>query len=166
MKLNILTRRNVLTLGVGALAAGCSTYIPEGNTRPQQLSRATILSKINGARVANGRDPLSYSATLARAAQTHARLMASRGELSHSLGGTLRERVTAAGYTGAVGENLAGGQRTLEGAIKGWLESPGHRSTLLSSRFTEFGLSVASGRGELGVYWAMIMGGGFAAWQS
>lgn len=167
---NLVMSRRGLLLGGTAIAlspllAACSSYVPEGRTTAQQLSRATILSKINGTRAANGRDPLSYNETLARAATTHARLMASRGQLSHTLGGSLRERVTAAGYRGAVGENLAGGQSTLEGAIAGWLASSGHRSTLLSSRFTEFGLAVATGGGEHSIYWAMILGGGFEAWQ-
>lgn len=170
MEILKLSRRRFLIagtgLGVGVLASGCTQYVPEGSTAPAALSVATIMAKINGARAANGRAALTYSSRLASAAQTHARLMASRGELSHALGGSLRERVTAAGYQGAVGENLAGGQRTLEGAITGWLASPAHRSTLLSSKFSEFGLAVASGGGTHKIYWAMIMGGSFEAWQS
>ncbi|HHB82586.1 MAG TPA: CAP domain-containing protein [Devosia sp.] len=170
MKNPVLSRRNlvgnILGLSAGFLVASCSQYIPEGATPPAALSRATMLAQINATRAANGRKPLSYNPILGRAATTHARLMASRGELSHTLGGSLRERVTAAGYRGAVGENLAGGQRTLELAIKGWLESPAHRSTLLNDRFNEFGLAVASGGGAHKIYWAMILGGSFAAWQS
>lgn len=165
MNKKLLSRRNFLIATAGFSFASCSQYIPEGASDPVGLSQATIMSKINGTRAANGRTPLRYNATLAKAATTHAALMASRGELSHSLGGSLRERVTAAGYRGAVGENLAGGQRTLELAIKGWLESPAHRSTLLSDRFTEFGLAVARGGGTHKIYWAMVLGGSFAAWQ-
>ena len=95
--------------------------------------------------------------------------MASKDQLSHDLGVTLRQRVTAAGYDGAVGENVAGGQATLEAAIQGWLNSPKHKDTLLSTRFTEFGLAVAyvgGGRkSRYGVYWAFIAGGSFEAWR-
>ena len=53
-------------------------------------------------------------------------------------------------------------------AIDGWLASPGHRSTLLSDRFTEFGLAAARvGEGRdsrYGIYWAFIAGGGYEAW--
>lgn len=158
------SRRAFLSLiGIAALSA-CSTYVPEGTTRPQGLSRDLIMSRINDTRAANGRAALTYSSRLAQAAQTHSRLMAERGELSHTLGGTLRERVTVAGYTGAVGENLAGGQSTLEGAIEGWLNSPSHRNTLLSPNFVEFGLAVSQGAGDLGIYWTMIMGGPQANW--
>lgn len=165
MNKQLLSRRSFVIAAASFSLAACSQYIPEGATAPAGLSQATIMAKINGTRAANGRVALRYSATLAKAATTHARLMASRGELSHSLGGSLRERVTAVGYQGAVGENLAGGQRTLELAIKGWLESPSHRSTLLNDRFTEFGLAVARGGGTHKIYWAMVLGGSFAAWQ-
>lgn len=159
------TRRSTLMLMGAATLSGCSTYIPEGTTRPTGLSRAVVMQKINDTRAAYGRKPLAYSSRLEQAAQTHSRLMAQRGELSHTLGGSLRERVTTAGYTGAVGENLAGGQSTLEGAIEGWLNSSSHRSTLLSPNFEEFGLAVSSGAGELGIYWTMILGGPFTNWM-
>lgn len=166
LKSTVFSRRSVLSLGAGMLLASCSQYIPEGSTSPAALTQATMLAQINATRAANGRKPLAYNGILDRAATTHARLMASRGELSHTLGGSLRERVTAAGYQGAVGENLAGGQRTLELAIKDWLESPAHRNTLLSPKFTEFGLAVSTGTLGQKTYWAMIFGGSFAAWQS
>jgi len=95
--------------------------------------------------------------------------MAQKDQLSHNLGVSLRQRVTDAGYDGAVGENVAGGHKTLEQAIEGWLAPPGHRSTLLSTRFVEFGLAVATvppGRkSRYGTYWAFVAGGPFEAWR-
>jgi uncharacterized protein YkwD len=95
--------------------------------------------------------------------------MAARDTLSHNLGVTLRQRVTNAGYAGAVGENVAGGQSTPDQAISGWLASPAHRDTLLSTKFEEFGLAVATVPAEknskYGVYWAFIAGGPFEAWH-
>jgi len=159
-----LTRRAFLVLGTAAVLAGCSATVrPSGTTSPAQLSTETILAKINSTRRTYGREPLMYNAKLARAARTHANLMASRNNLSHTVGGTLRERVTVAGYVGAVGENLGAGQTTLEGVIEGWLGSRGHRSTLLSPNFKEFGLAAArSSTGK--TYWAFIAGGEFSAW--
>jgi uncharacterized protein YkwD len=120
-------------------------------------------------RAANGRKPLTYNYRLEEAARSQARLMASKDQLSHNLGVTLRERVTTAGYEGAVGENVAGGQRSLQQAIQGWLDSPAHRSTLLSPKFTEFGLAVAAvpngKKSRYGIYWAFIAGGSFEAWR-
>lgn len=160
-----LTRRAFLVLGSAAALSGCTAAVgPQGATAPTQLSTETIIAKINGTRRTYGREPLSYSTKLERAARTHANLMASRNTLSHSIGGSLRARVTAAGYEGAVGENLGAGQPTLEGVIEGWLNSRGHRSTLLSPNFTEFGLAAArSSSGK--TYWAFIAGGDFDAWR-
>jgi uncharacterized protein YkwD len=163
--------RRIVIVGLASLLAGCAAAgLPPGAaTSPAELTQAAILAAINGARRANGKPPLAYNGRLAAAAGAQARLMASRDQMSHTLGGSLRARVTAAGYDGAVGENLAAGQRTLQQAIAGWLASPGHRSTLLSTRFTEFGLAAASvapgRRSRYGIYWAFIAGGPFAAWM-
>ncbi|VAW21193.1 hypothetical protein MNBD_ALPHA12-2098 [hydrothermal vent metagenome] len=162
----IVSRRAVLALGLVSLVGACSQYLPEGKTGPQEITRDLVMAKINAVRAANGRKPLAYNDQLELAARAQADLMAATGEFSHTVGGALRQRVTAVGYQGAVGENLAEGQNTLEGAIAGWLASARHRSTLLSPKFTEFGLAAAKGEGRHDIYWAMIFGGDFAAWLS
>ena len=165
------SRRSMLVLG-SAFLAGCSAAIPPapGATSPSQLTQAGILAAINGCRKRNGAPPLRYNSDLEAAARSQANLMANKDKLSHDLGVTLRQRVSTAGYQGAVGENVAGGQQTLEQAIQGWLASPGHRATLLSTKFVEFGLAVAkvpSGqKSRYGTYWAFIAGGPFEAWQN
>jgi uncharacterized protein YkwD len=165
-----LSRRSLLVLG-SAFLAGCSAAIPPapGATSPNQLSQAAIMAAINNTRKSNGKPPLRYNSHLEAAARSQADLMASKDRLSHDLGVTLRQRVTNAGYDGAVGENVAGGQRTLEQAIQGWLASPGHRDTLLSTKFTEFGLAAArvpaDHKSRYGTYWAFIAGGPFEAWK-
>ncbi len=159
-----LSRRAFVLTGSALLLAGCSAAgVPSGATSPTQLTEGAITAAINGTRRANNQAAFTYNQQLATAARTHANLMASRDEISHTLGGTLRERVTTAGYRGAVGENLAAGQKTLEAAIADWLTSPGHRSTLLSGKFTEFGLAAARSRSGR-IYWAMIAGGPFTNW--
>lgn len=169
------TRRAFLIIGAGASLSACSsigglgTTVPAGATTPQQLNQSTILAAINAARRANGgHKPFTYNQQLEVAARSQANLMASKDQLAHNLGVTLRERVSAAGYQGAVGENIAGGQQTLEQAIEGWLNSPGHRATLLSDKFTEFGLAVSRVGGgrksRYGIYWCFIAGGSFEPW--
>ena len=163
-----MNRRIFGTLLIGCMITSCTPYAFTSATGPASLSTATIISKINEVRKAHGRKPVAYNTKLAAAARSQAQLMASKDQLSHNLGVTLRERVTKAGYIGAVGENVAGGHKTLEAAIEGWLASPTHRGTLLSPKFTEFGLAharVSPGRKSRYVnYWALIMGGDTAAW--
>lgn len=165
-----LTRRSFLVLGAAGTLSACSgtipKFIPNADNRPESLTRDQILAAINAVRQANGRKPWAYNVALENAARSQANLMVKKDQMSHNLGVTLRQRVTAAGYIGAVGENLAGGQQTLEQAIDGWMHSDGHRATLLSDRFVEFGLAVARvpHKSRYGIYWAMIAGGSFAAW--
>lgn len=161
------TRRSFLVLGAAAALAACASTIPmlpKGASTPETLSDAEILAAINAVRAANGAPAWSYNPRLEDAARAQARLMAQKNTLSHDLGVTLRERVTAAGYLGAVGENVAKGYTNLQGAIEGWMNSSGHRSTLLNAKFTEFGLAAARGSGGK-LYWAMIAGGSFDAWR-
>ena len=170
-----ITRRAFVIVGAGASLSACASFggfgtnVPAGTTTPQELSQDTILAAVNEARRINGgHKPLTYNVALETAARSQANLMASRDTLAHDLGVTLRERVRAAGYEGAVGENIAGGQQSLQQAIEGWLNSPGHRATLLSDKFVEFGLAaahVAPGvKSRYGIYWCFIAGGPVAAW--
>lgn len=172
-----ITRRAFIIAGTGASLSACAsiggfgTAVPGGATTPQDLTQASMLGAVNEARRINGgHKPLTYNVALEAAARSQANLMASKDTLAHNLGVTLRERVTAAGYIGAVGENIAGGQQTLQQAIEGWLNSPGHRATLLSDKFTEFGLAVARVGGgrksRYGIYWCFIAGGSFEAWKT
>lgn len=164
-----LTRRSFIVLGTASLISSCASYNPATITPPDGLSIASVTKAVNDVRRLYGSNPVIYSANLAGAARTQANLMVSKDQLSHNLGPTLRERVTAAGFQGAVGENVAGGHPTLEVAIQGWLDSPAHRNTLLTNKFTQFGLAVARVPGgkkhsRYGIYWALVMGGDFAAW--
>jgi uncharacterized protein YkwD len=161
------TRRGFILLTATAALAACSTTIPmlpKGARTPETLTDAEILEAINTVRRANGAPPWTYNVRLEEAARSQARLMAQKNTMSHDLGVTLRQRVTAAGYLGAVGENVGKGYKDLQGVIGGWMDSSGHRNTLLSHRFVEFGLAAARGPGGK-LYWAMIAGGSFEAWQ-
>ncbi len=169
-----LTRRAFIILGAGASLSACSTFgvttnVPEGSTTPQQLTQDAILSAVNEARRINGgHKPMTYNLQLEAAARFQANLMAQKDTLAHELGYTLRQRTNMQNYRGAVGENIAGGQTTLQQALEGWLNSPGHRATLLSDKFVEFGLAYAHTppgvKSKYGNYWCFIAGGPVSAW--
>jgi len=165
--------RRALLLGVGLLLSACASVgpsiAPRTATTPPQLTQASILTAINAARQSNGgHKPMTYNVALEGACKTQVGLMVEKDQLAHDVGLKLRARTDAQGYRGAVGENLAGGQKTLEGAIEGWLNSPGHRATLLSDKFVEFGVAVATVPAErhsrYGIYWCFIAGGPVSAW--
>ena len=161
-----LTRRSFLALGAMTALSACTTIpmLPASSARsPDTLTRDQIIAAINAVRAANGAPAWSYSPQLEDVARSQARLMAAKNTMSHDLGVTLRQRVTTAGYQGAVGENVGKGYPDLQGVIGGWMNSSGHRSTLLSHKFTEFGLATATASGGKR-YWALIAGGSFDAW--
>ena len=167
--------RFLLFAGMGLLLGACASVgpsiVPRSSTPPPQLTQASILSAINEARRANGgHKPMSYNVKLEAACKTQVALMIEKDQLAHDLGMKPRARTDQAGYIGAIGENLAGGQQTLEGAIEGWLNSSGHRATLLSDKFVEFGLAVArvpaDRKSRYGIYWCFLAGGPFEAWQT
>ncbi len=166
-------RRALLALGVGLLLSACAsvgpTITPRSATALPQLTQASILTAVNAARQSNGgHKPMTYNVKLEAACKIQVGLMVEKDQLAHDLGMTPRARTNQAGYVGAIGENLAGGQQTLEGAIDGWLNSPGHRATLLSDKFVEFGLTVATvpadRKSRYGIYWCFIAGGPVSAW--
>jgi uncharacterized protein YkwD len=165
------SRRGFIILGAAGVLSACSATvpaaIPAGDVRVESLTDEQITAAINAVRRANGQPAWAFNTKLKAAAKFQANLMASKDKLSHDLGYTLRERVTNAGYEGAVGENVAAGHKTLASAIDGWMNSAGHRSTLLSPKFVEFGLAVstAPGKSRYGVYWSLIAGGSFDAWR-
>jgi uncharacterized protein YkwD len=153
--------------------APAPTIVPRSVTAipPVELTQGSILAAINKARRDNGgHKAMAYNTALEAACRTQLRLMVEKDQLAHDLGLKLRERVRSAGYQGAVGENLAGGQRSIEQAIEGWLNSPGHRATLLSDKFVEFGLAVApvpaERKSRYGIYWCFIAGGPYEAWRT
>ena len=105
--------------------------------------------------------PLQLQARLHRVAQDHANDMATHHYFSHTGrdGSQVGERARRAGYEWrTVGENLAAGQPTAEGAVQGWLDSPGHCANLMRASFTEMGLAFAVNLGSpSGIYWVQVL---------
>ncbi|MDB5473516.1 MAG: hypothetical protein JWP99_819, partial [Devosia sp.] len=127
MSMLTFTRRGFLVLASAAALSACASTIPmlprSASATPETLTDGEILAAINAVRAANGAPPWAYNRFLASAARSQARLMAQRDTMSHDLGVTLRQRVAAAGYIGAVGENVAKGYPSLSGTIEGWMNS-------------------------------------------
>lgn len=137
----------VVVLLAAALHTGGATGLDE--TRAEQL----IAQEVNEVRRAANAGTLAYNDTLARVAGTHSRNMAAGGYVSHESpdGAGLDERYARFGLACPGGENvyygprggLASSERTLaEQVVRSWLDSPGHRETLLKGRFTAQGIGV------------------------
>ncbi|MCH9740342.1 MAG: CAP domain-containing protein [Epsilonproteobacteria bacterium] len=71
------------------------------------------------------------------------------------------ERIEHNGYGEyhALGENIAGGQSTIEDVMKAWLASPGHCANIMSEDFTEVGIAVVTEEDSTyGIYWTQNFG--------
>ncbi len=106
--------------------------------------------------------PLSLNAALDQAALEHSRDMAAHSYMDHTGrdGSSPADRITRTGYKWRmVGENLASGIMTPEGAVDGWVHSPHHCANLMTARFTEMGLAFAvNSSTDAGVYWTQTFG--------
>ena len=115
---------------------------------------------VSAYRQQNGLGPVQVESRLMQAAATQARAMGERDKMGHRVAGPLPRRVSAAGYDwGAATENLGAGYPSLDSAMQGWKDSPGHRENLLNPNVTEIGIAaVRTPRGsEQHTDWALIL---------
>ncbi len=109
-----------------------------------------VFAAINRFREENHLVPLSMAKDLAGVARRHSQDMAARDYFNHVSpdGTTMRKRVVGFGITNwnRLAENLAmnyGHPDPASVAVKGWLNSSGHRQNILDQDLTETGIGVA-----------------------
>ena len=112
-----------------------------------------IFQAINQVRQENKLKPLEWSAPIAEVARSHSTRMATRRFFSHEdpkFGGP-DKRLSAARIAWRLcGENIFeeyGEADPVRSAVRGWMQSPGHRRNILTRGFTHTGIGVAMGRG-------------------
>ena len=116
--------------------------------------RDAVLCLHNKVRAQNGVAPLRENARLRRAARGHSRDMTAERYFEHTSpdGTTMVDRILRTDYVGEgqgwmLGENLAWGTGSLgtpRGAMKAWMDSPGHRANILKAGFRELGVGVVA----------------------
>jgi uncharacterized protein YkwD len=102
---------------------------------------------------------LELSSKLTAAAEKHAKDMAAQGKMTHkgSDGSSAMKRILAKGYNyRRAGENVAAGYFTVEGLMKGWMESAHHKKNILGS-FSQIGVACATGENGKR-YWCVTFG--------
>jgi len=157
-------RRSRIGLGSALLAFGlvlsaCTTGGPQPVT-PIRVDAGRAAQLISAYRAENGLGPVGVDSRLMKAAADYARVMGERDRIGHRIGASLPRRVAAVGYDwGFVAENLAAGYSTVEDAMQGWKNSPGHRQNLLNPYAAEIGIAaVATPPGsDRRNYWALIL---------
>ena len=130
---------------------------PDGseNIPPKNKSFETeVVRLVNEIRAENGLNPLQVDVNLTRSARYHAWDMATNNYYDHATmkkmkngdwdivyyKSSLRIRKFLREGVKCTSENIAAGQRTPQDVMKTWMESPGHRSSILNSDFTHIGV--------------------------
>lgn len=102
-----------------------------------------MLDKINSIRKQHGLSKLEMDYKLAFEARRHAEEMCRRNFFAHidPIRGNPHVRAFRANFSGSmVGENIAGGQTTIESLFKSWMASKGHRANILNPKFNRVGV--------------------------
>jgi len=148
-----------------ASAAGCrGAGATAASVSPGKL-RSALLCLVNRRRAAHGVGALRAERHIAKAAGRHARDMRSRGYFAHQRPGgpDLAARLRRAGWSGhAWGENIAygcGSMGTPRATVRMWMNSPPHRSIMLSGTYRQGGIGVANGAPcGAGAMWVLDVG--------
>jgi len=104
--------------------------------------------RVNELRRKHGLEPLRTDERLMQVARNYSRLMAEKKFFSHygPAGEDVADRVSAAGISfSLVAENLfksVNGRNSVDLAVKGWMNSPGHRQNILRDNITDTGVGV------------------------
>ena len=116
---------------------------------------------------------LTWNSELYAAALEHVTDLAYSNTFSHDGSGTeydltgngrpskFYERIVANGYANyfSVGENIAGGQQSLEEVMKAWMASPGHCENIMKSTYTEVGVAIViKSDSTYQIYWGQNFG--------
>lgn len=102
--------------------------------------------------------PYLPNAKLFTIARNHAENMAQQNKVDHVLDGKNPiNRAKAVGYPNFVGECVAGGQVDPAAAVLSWMNSPPHRSGLLSAKDKEAGIGNAQSADTTNV-WCFVFG--------
>jgi uncharacterized protein YkwD len=144
-----------LTAPAGAQAAECAgaDVVPAASNLTE-VGQAT-LCLLNNERGARGLRAVTEVPGLTQPSRAYSARMVAESFFAHESpdGGTLVDRLTAAGYIAphgdwTVGENIAWGQGNLStprSIVAAWMASPGHRKNILTSEYTEIGVGVVTG---------------------
>lgn len=146
----------------GMIVEGSSTRVG-GCVAPANKDAliAHVVELVNQERTNRGLQPVTLNATLSKIADDYACEMINGGFFDHidRAGNGPGPRAIKEGYIFlAIGENLAGGQNTVEWVMTDWMNSKeGHRENILAPQWREVGVGVRLG-GAYGVYWVQEFG--------
>src|SRR4051812_48454514 len=132
-----------------ASASGCPSAGASAASASTGKLRAAVLCLVNKRRAAHGAGALRVDKRLQKAAGRHAHDMQKHHYFSHQRAGgpDLTARLDRVGWYGhAWGENIAygcGSSGTPRATVRMWMNSPPHRSIMLSGTYRQGGVGMA-----------------------
>ena len=127
------------------LAISASAFAAE---TPSDITRATVIERMNAYRGEAGLPPLREDERLTRAAEDRMRDMEDLGYWSHESPSGISpfSWVIGRGYSySSAAENLAAGFETVSLLVQSWMESRGHRDSIMSPDFQDCGVAILDG---------------------
>jgi uncharacterized protein YkwD len=146
---------------VAAIAAPTASASTSSKGRAAESLERSIVTELNAVRVERALRPLRPIPQLHAAAERHSREMLARGYFSHASpdGGSFSTRVRRfyrppARGRYAVGENLLWRSPSVSASrvVSLWLNSPEHRSILLSPRWRDVGVGAVHAASAPGMF--------------
>ena len=160
-KITAISVASILSIAVlGSVVPGLLGGSEEPKPQPTAVQTSAVpvswqeqmLSSLNMIRAENAVEPLKLCNTLNKSAQGYAEVMATQNFLAHEGqdGSTPSQRAQSAGYEYyeyyeyyAVGENILAGLASIEEAMTGWKNSPGHFKNMIESEYMHVGFGMA-----------------------
>jgi len=140
-----------MTLTAPVFLAQPEAHAQDGSRANIPAAAQMVYELANQARMQAGAGRLHWDPALANAALYHCQRMVAEGPISHRYAGE-PDLASRAGRAGAhfslVEENVAIGP-SAQGIHQEWMNSPGHRSNLLSPDVDRVGVAVVESRGVL-----------------
>lgn len=133
--------------GVANSTTSSSSSPPAANSGLDIDKANDMISLVNKERTANGLDELSIDSALTALAQTRAKEISTKFSHTRPDGSS----VTDANYV----ENLHSGQSTASGAFNSWMNSTGHKETMLSPYVVSVGSAAYKDSGGT-MYWVLV----------
>jgi uncharacterized YkwD family protein/spore coat assembly protein SafA len=134
---------------------GQKVTIPTVTTTTQEDE---VIRLVNVERSKKGLQALAKNWELSRVARYKSADMANKGYFSHTsptYGSPFKMMETFGIRFSSAGENIAYGQRTPQEVMNGWMNSPGHRSNILSPSYTQIGVGMAKNSSGV-LYWTQM----------
>lgn len=117
-----------------------------------------VVKLVNAERAKQGLRPLTENWQLSRVARYKSADMAAKNYFSHTsptYGSPFRMMESFGIKYSSAGENIAYGQKTPQSVMTAWMNSPGHRSNIMSPSYTQIGVGYATNKSGT-PYWTQM----------